>query len=110
MQTFRAGDDAGFSAFLAATPRALVLFRGTRCPYSATFRPHFEAAEGETPGWALAVRDLAEADDAAWRAHGIAVTPTVVAFVEGEPAARLPGRLLLGLTRQAFAGWRARLP
>jgi thioredoxin-like negative regulator of GroEL len=109
-RTFSTEDEAAFEAFLAATPRALVLFRGTRCPYSATFRPHFEKAAGAHPAWTFAVRDIEEGDDATWDAHGIEVTPTVVASVEGRPVARLRGKLLLGITRQAFANWLKRLP
>lgn len=111
-QTFAAEDAARFQAFLGATPRVLVLFRGTRCPYSATLRPHFEkAAEAGLPGWAFAVRDLPEtgADDA-WDAHGIEVTPTVVAFETGRETSRLAGKALLGVTRAAFQRWLKTLP
>lgn len=102
---------APFQAFLDAAPRALVLFAGDHCPYSATLRPHFEAAAREgAGGWAFAVRDLSERSDAAWDAHGVQVTPTVVAFERGRETARLPGRMLLGITRPAFRKWLAMLP
>ena len=104
-------DEAGFRAFLAGAPRALVLFRGTHCPYSATFRPHFEAAVGAQGGaWAFAVRDLSEADDAAWDAAGVKVTPTVVAYEAGAERVRLEGRMLLGIPRTRFARWLRDLP
>lgn len=48
-------DAEGFGAFLAATPRAVVLFRGVGCVYSTAFEKVF----GEEPvpeGWVRAAR------------------------------------------------------
>ena len=110
--SFAAEDAAPFQAFLDSHPHVLALFAGTRCPYSATLRPHFEgAAARETPaGRAFAVRALDETKDAGWDERGVRVTPTVVAYAWGSEVARLEGRLLLGITRQALGRWLRTLP
>lgn len=107
---FSTREEAAFRAFLASTPRALVLFRGTTCPYSATLLPHFEKAAPTLPSWTFAVRDLSEAEDGPWDEHGVDVTPTVIAYADGTVVSRLPGKMLLGITRQTFAKWLKGLP
>lgn len=112
MQSFPVGDLTGLRAFLAAAPRAVVFFRGTHCPYSATLRPHVEAAAAAgLPGWTFAVQDLSETgDDPTWDACGVEVTPTVVAYERGREVSRVAGRMLLGITRSALQKWLRTLP
>lgn len=104
-------DETGIRTFLQATPRALVLFAGEHCPYSATLLPHFQkAAQDGVGGWAYGVRELSETDDLAWDAHQVEVTPTVVGFESGRESVRLEGKRLLGITRPAFQAWLRALP
>ena len=102
---FALAEDAAFRAFLARTPRAIVLLRGDGCPYSATFEPVFVAT---TPpaGWTLAIRMVEEGG------HGpvaekldVEITPSVAAFRDGAPAERLPGKLLIGIPRTVWKRW-----
>lgn len=98
-------DAEGFRAFLAATPRSVVLFRGVGCLYSTAFEKAFEE-EPVPEGWVRVVREVEEAGRGpAGDAHRLDVTPTVAAFTREAEAARLPGRLLLGITRQQYRRW-----
>jgi hypothetical protein len=102
---FELGDEAGFRAFLAKEPRTVVLLRGHGCPYSATFEPVFTQAT-VPPGWAKCLRIVEEGGRGpVGDALGVQVTPTVIAFVEEKEAARLDGKLFLGITRTNYARW-----
>lgn len=104
---FAIPDDAAFSAWLEAQPRALVLYRGVGCPYSATFEKVF--LEIPAPGWSIAIREVEEGGEGpAGEALGIEITPTVGAFRDGREE-RLKGKLLLGLTRSQYKAWLKKL-
>lgn len=97
------GDD-GHDAFVAANPRALVLYRGVGCPYSRTFERVF--GETEVAGWARLVQEVEEGGEGpVGDRHRVELTPTVAAFVDGRESARLEAKLLLGITRQQYARW-----
>lgn len=95
-------DTTGLAAFLAAHPRAIVLFRGQGCPYSATFEPVFVALTPE-PAVVRLVEEGGRGPVAA--ALGVDITPTVARFDRGREVARLNGRLLLGITRTGYGRW-----
>lgn len=109
IQQFAVDQVEAFAKFLESTPRALVLFRGTHCPYSATLRPYFEKAAASGRQGTFAIRDLDEGRDPEWEHHGIEVTPTVICFQDGAETSRLEGVLLLGITRQKLEKWLASL-
>lgn len=105
IERFALRDDAGFRAFLARTPRSVVLFRGVGCVYSTTFERVFHE-ESVPDGWVPAIREVEEAGRGpAGDAYGLDVTPTVAAFTREAEAGRLPGKLLLGITRQRYRKW-----
>src|SRR5687768_14224616 len=107
METPRFGlhEDAAFRAWLARTPRAIVLLRGDGCPYSATFEPVF-LATAPPAGWALAIRMVEEGGRGPVAEKlDVEVTPSVAAFRDGAPAQRLPGKLFLGIPRTTWKRW-----
>lgn len=98
-------EERRFRAFLAASPRSVVLLRGYGCPYSATFERVF-LEEAPPEGWTLAIREVEEGGRGpVATALKVDVTPTVAAFTREAEAARLPGKLLLGITRQHYRRW-----
>lgn len=110
IQRFSLDDEAGFQAYLARVRRVVVLAYGVGCPYSSRFEPEFR----ETPapfGWATAIREVEEGGRGPV-AEGLAVevTPTVLAFQQGKPVDRLDGKLLIGITRNAYREWVRKLP
>lgn len=106
---FALQEDGAFRSWLSQTPRAVVLLRGLGCAYSATFEKAF-LEEALPAGWVAAIRQVEEGGEGpVGDALGVEVTPTVVAFTRGDEAARLPGKLLLGITRQQYRRWVRRL-
>lgn len=105
LRRFGLDDVAAFDAWLAETPRAVVLMRGVGCPYSERFETAF-ARETPPVGWALAVREV---EEGGWGPvadrHGIELTPTLVAFVEAHEVGRLEAKLLLGISVAAYRRW-----
>lgn len=102
MIRFALSEEAAFQEWLVAKPRSIVLLRGVGCPYSAAFETAF-AEEPAPEGWALAVREVEEGGDGpVAEALKVEVTPSVAAFTFGEAAARLPGKVLLGITRVQY--------
>ena len=102
---FQLHEEAEFRAFLARTPRSVVLLRGVGCVYSTTFERVFHE-EPPPEGWVLALREVEEGGRGpVSEAYGVDVTPTVAAFTRDAEAARLPGKLLLGITRQQYRRW-----
>lgn len=100
---FALDDEEGFLRWRAAHPRALVLYRGDGCPYSATFEKVF--LEEPVDGWARAIRLVEEGGHGpVAEALRVDITPTVDAFFDGREA-RLEGKLLLGITRGRFRQW-----
>jgi len=105
MERFALDEEDAFRAFVKATPRALVLLRGVGCAYSAAFERTF-TAERAPEGWSRVVRQVEEGGRGpVGEALGVEVTPTVVAFVAGAEAARLPGKLLVGISRGSYLRW-----
>jgi hypothetical protein len=106
---FDLDDAAGLRAFLDKAERALALMRGVGCVYSTAFEPAFVEIE-PPPGWLRCVRLVEEGGRGPVAdAHGVDITPTVVAFADGREVARLDGKLLLGIPRTKYKRWLATL-
>lgn len=102
---FALHEEHRFRAFLADAPLSIVLLRGYGCPYSATFERVF-LEEPPPEGWTRAIREVEEGGHGpVGTALRVEVTPTVAAFTRDAEAARLPGKLLLGITRQQYRKW-----
>lgn len=102
MTRFSLEDGRSYGAWLREQPRALVLFRGLGCPYSATFEKVFQE-EPVPEGWAVAVREVEEGGSGpVGESLLVHVTPTIAAYTRGEEAARLPGKLFIGITRAQY--------
>jgi len=67
------------------------------CPWSAAFRPEFEALARPGPA-SYAYGDVTDTDDPLWDAFEIEVVPTIVVFRDGEPTFRRDGRPSEGLS------------
>ena len=102
---FELDEEDAFRALLKEHPRVVALLRGRGCPYSAAFEPAFSQV-APPEGWTACVRLVEEGGRGpVAEALRVDVTPTVVAFADGREVARLPGKLLLGITRGAYARW-----
>lgn len=97
-------EPAGFDRELASRDRLLVLYHASWCPFSRTFLPLFEAAEGES-SVPFAGADLRHPLDPRWDDHGISVVPTLVYYERGEPLERLDGLRRVGITRGDLEGF-----
>lgn len=100
---FGLADEDGMQRFLAANPRALVLFRGIRCPYSV--RAELMLDDLDT-GWARCVRLVEHGGRGpVGERHGIDITPTLVAYANGVEVSRHEATTGIGFTRRKLHEW-----
>lgn len=100
---FTLAQEEAFASWLVERPRALVLYRGVGCPYSAAFEKVF--ADVSPRGVPRAIREVEEGGHGPIaEALGIDLTPTVGDFDEGTEE-RIEARLLVGITRERYQTW-----
>lgn len=73
-----------------------VFFYADWCGFCRAFAPDFRERV-DTLGIDAVAANLSEETDPRWKRHGIDTVPTLIAFADGEPVARVDGRPGQGL-------------
>lgn len=104
IQKFTLQDESGFRAWLDATPKAVVFWRGVGCEYSARFAPHYAQLDGE--GAALAQRAAEHgAEGPVGDRYELDLTPTLVCYRHGKESARLEAAIGVGIRPDGALAW-----
>jgi thioredoxin-like negative regulator of GroEL len=86
----------------------IVNFSAGWCPFCQEFLPIFAALDSD-PNFRLAIGDLTDIDSPLWDGFDLEVTPTLIAFRDGEVVARVNGRRWIGLSSDDLRKVRAAL-
>jgi hypothetical protein len=84
----------------------VVDFSADWCPFCDQFLPIFAALEGNEE-FQVAIGDLTDVDTPLWDLFDLEVTPTMIAFRDGDPVFRVDGRRNVGLTQKDVQAVRA---
>jgi len=101
---FRLDQEKEFRAWLDASPRAVVLWRGVGCDFSARFQPHYARLDGER--YSLGQRWVEYgAEGPVGDRYQLNLTPTLVAYRDGIEAARLEAAAGIGIRPEGALSW-----
>ena len=79
----------------------VVCFGAAWCPITRRFMPKF-VAERERIRGTLAIADITDTNDPLWDTFRIRITPSILAFQDGEVRIRVDGRRFIGVTAAAM--------
>lgn len=100
-----------FEQELAARGRVIVAFVADWCGYCRRFLPALDEVVAGHPEQRFALADISDDQgDARWERYGIEVVPSVIEFVQGQPASRLDGVLGRGIDARTLKQWIGRQP
>jgi thioredoxin 1 len=81
---------------VGASPKSVVLYHATWCPFCRAFRPTFDKL---TAGgaWDAVEAVIDDEENPIWTEQRIDIVPTVVFYEGGKPVRRLDGRAGVGI-------------
>lgn len=100
LEVLREADFSGTRLNRAGT--YVVCFGAEWCPITRRFIPRFQSIQGRIRG-TLAIADITSLESTLWETFHIRITPSILAFRDGETIARLDGKRFLGVSGSALA-------
>lgn len=89
---------------LHAEGPTVVLFWASWCPFCQVFRPAFERSAAKATA-RFAIVWLDDDSNPLWDTYDVRVVPTLALFRDGDVAARLDGRRMIGLSEAQLASF-----